>query len=316
MPPAGGQQRAGGRVPQARRPVLAARGEPRAVRAEGEGPDVRRGGRRRPPSACRTSRRTPRAASARRPASGTPAACRPGSRRRGHGPVAVGTSTRQRTWPASSSRSKAVSSTHAATRSPRRVCATLTRPPALGADRHCPGSPPSRSVRRRPAPVKTPTRSRSGAGSRKPTPPAGNGITDELSSSRLCRCRHSQPRRSSGAASSWRAASATSCVCQRRDRGGQAGPVRLVQGRLFLGVRLPRLGVRQVPLLVRFQPFPGHSTPGRRTTRPSRRPSNSATSGRRRHARASRAAAPTGRAATCFPSRKRCRSSASARALG
>ena len=37
-------------------------------------------------------------------------------------------------------------------------------------------------------------------------------ITDELSSSRLRRCRHSQPRKSSGAASSWRAASATSCA--------------------------------------------------------------------------------------------------------
>ena len=36
VPPARGEQRAGGRVPQARRPVLAGRGEPRAVRAEGE----------------------------------------------------------------------------------------------------------------------------------------------------------------------------------------------------------------------------------------------------------------------------------------
>ena len=37
------------------------------------------------------------------------------------------------------------------------------------------------------------------------------GNTAMLSSSRLCRCRHSQSRKASGAASSWRAASATSC---------------------------------------------------------------------------------------------------------
>ena len=40
MSPAGRQQRAGGRVPKARRPVFAARDEPRAVRAEGVGPDT------------------------------------------------------------------------------------------------------------------------------------------------------------------------------------------------------------------------------------------------------------------------------------
>ena len=42
VPPARGQQCAGGRVPHARRPVLAARGQPRAVRAEGVRPDVAR----------------------------------------------------------------------------------------------------------------------------------------------------------------------------------------------------------------------------------------------------------------------------------
>ncbi len=46
---------------------------------------------------------------------------------------------------------------------------------------------------------------------------------------------------------------------QRCGRGGNAGTVGLAQGRLFLRVRLPRVGVRPVPLLVRFQPFPGHS---------------------------------------------------------
>ncbi len=42
-------------------------------------------------------------------------------------------------------------------------------------------------------------------------------------------------------------------VLECRRRGGDAGAVRLVQGRLFLGVGL-------VPLLVRFQPFPAHPT--------------------------------------------------------
>src|SRR5262249_49383873 len=40
VPLAGGQQLAGGRVPQARRLVLAGRDEPRAVRAEGQTPDA------------------------------------------------------------------------------------------------------------------------------------------------------------------------------------------------------------------------------------------------------------------------------------
>src|SRR5262249_13352056 len=40
MPPARGQQRAGGRVPHARRPVFAGPGEARAVRAEGGSPDA------------------------------------------------------------------------------------------------------------------------------------------------------------------------------------------------------------------------------------------------------------------------------------
>src|SRR5262249_22537884 len=39
VPPAGGQERAGGRVPHACRSILADRGEPRAVRAESEIPD-------------------------------------------------------------------------------------------------------------------------------------------------------------------------------------------------------------------------------------------------------------------------------------
>lgn len=72
------------------------------------------------------------------------------------------------------------------------------------------GRPPSRSVTRNPASVITPTRSPSAAASRKLFGPGGNGTTAEQSSSRLCRCRHSQPRSVSGAASKWRAASATS----------------------------------------------------------------------------------------------------------
>ena len=49
-------------------------------------------------------------------------------------------------------------------------------------------------------------------------------------------------------------------VLKCRARGSNAGAVRLVERRLFLIVRLPRVGVRQVSLLVRFQPFPGHAT--------------------------------------------------------
>ena len=144
VPPAGGQQRAGGRVPQARRPILAARGEPRAVRAEGARPDavvvavangrLLPGGRvkhRDPPAACRPVRHASRVPSG---LTTTVDGLCPFS----------GMATRQRTCPASSSKSKAVSSTHAATRRPRRVWATLTRAPAFGAERHvsCARRPP------------------------------------------------------------------------------------------------------------------------------------------------------------------------------
>ena len=141
-----------------------------------------------------------------------PAACRPDSRspRRARRPRG-GPRDRRAGRPRPAGR-RSVRSTHAATRSPRRVCVALpARGPRAGSGTVA-SSPPSRSVSLRPSPVRIPTRSRSGPGIRIPLPPAGNGITAELSSSRLCRCRHSQPRRSAGAASSWRAASATSCA--------------------------------------------------------------------------------------------------------
>ena len=54
-------------------------------------------------------------------------------------------------------------------------------------------------------------------------------------------------------------------VLQCRAGGGQGSPIGLVQGSLFLGlrlqrvgVRLPRVGVGQISLFVRFQPVPGH----------------------------------------------------------
>ena len=125
MPPARGQQRAGGRVPQARRLVFAARGEPRAVRAEGESPDAVAVAvaDRRLLAGSRVEHREPRPLAV-RPWARQPRAVRADGD--GRGSFALGTSTRQRTRPASSSRSKAVFPTHATTRSPRRVCVTLT----------------------------------------------------------------------------------------------------------------------------------------------------------------------------------------------
>ena len=84
-------------------------------------------------------------------------------------------------------------------------------------------------------------------------------------------------------------------VLERRAGGGQGGPIGLVQGRLFLGVRLLRWAFARSRCSFassHFQVTPP-IPPNRETVR---RASNSATNGRRRHARASRAAAPTGRA--------------------
>ena len=172
VPPAGRQQCAGGRVPKARRPVLAARDEPRAVRAEGVGPDA---------AAVAVADRRLLAGRRVEHQQPNPLAVRPDARQpravRAHGngprPLRPGTATRQRTWPVSPSRSKAVLPTHAATLSPRRVCATVT-------DRRCSMligrlrcSPPSRSVTRRPSPVTAQARSRSGAPVRRPATLAG-----------------------------------------------------------------------------------------------------------------------------------------------
>ncbi len=138
VPPASGQQRAGGRVPQPRRPILAARGEARAVRAEGVSPDavaVAVANRR----LLAGSRVKHRDLPPRRPPARARQPCAVRAHDDGSGlTLGPGLSTRQRTCPASSSKSKAVSSTHAATRRPRRVWATLTLTPAFGADRHGP----------------------------------------------------------------------------------------------------------------------------------------------------------------------------------
>ena len=179
----------------ARRPILAARGEPRAVRAEGESPDgvavAVANGRLLPGS--RVKHRD--AAFGCRP-SDTPAVCRPGSRRRVRATSSFsGVATRQSTCPASSSRSKAV---FADPRGDPKAAAGLgdaDMTPVFGADRHGPvlaalqvrdaqagaGQDPN------PEPIR--------GGDQEALPPAGNGTTAELSSSRLCRCRHSQPRR-------------------------------------------------------------------------------------------------------------------------
>ena len=258
MPPAGGEQRAGGRVPQARRPVFAGRGEPRAVRAEGERPDAVAVAvaDRRLLAGSRVEHREPH-----------PLAVRPGARQpravRAHddgtGLVGSGTSTRQRTRPASSSRSKAVSPTHAATRSPRRVCVTVDMRPALGADRHGRGLA-AVQVREAQAgagqsPDPEPVR---GGEQEADSPRRATGSPTELSSSRLCRCRHSQPRRASGAASSWRAASATSWFCSAAPAAARRARYAWYRAACFSSSACRALGVRQVPLLVRFQPFPGH----------------------------------------------------------
>ena len=207
-------------------PVLAARDEPRAVRAEGVRPDA---------AAVAVADRRLLAGRRVEQQQPNPLAVRPDARQtravraHGNGPRPL----RPRHRHATNDLAALTQQVKGRVPDPRRDSQPAAglrdgdNPPVLDADRQTPCSPPSRSVTRKPAPVTAQARSRSGAPVRRPAPSVGNVITEEPSSSRLLRCRHSHvSRKSSGTASSWRGGGHV-VRRQGRDRGSQAGLVGL-----------------------------------------------------------------------------------------
>ena len=212
-------------------PIDAARGDPRSVRAEREGLDSIAVS----AANCRLLAGNCVEHHDRR--------CRPWTHSRvpsGLTLTGAGSSSRGHTakdMPRSSSKSKAEAPTHAATRRPRRVWVTAKRSCfwALAALSSC--SPPSGSVKfsrrgSRRQHEAGPGR-RAGAA---PTP-GGSGISEEVSSSRLYKCRHSHPRRASG----------------RLEVTGRVGHVVVLQCRAGGGQRRPGRP-RTGPPVSRFPP--------------------------------------------------------------